>query len=52
MLEWKGSRDRCARGGSADTVTVTIVRNGQRQDVSVTLGERPPSNGTPTTAAP
>jgi S1-C subfamily serine protease len=24
-----------------DTVTVTILRNGQRQDISVTLGERP-----------
>jgi 2-alkenal reductase len=25
-----------------DTVTVTVVRDGQRQDVTVTLGERPP----------
>jgi S1-C subfamily serine protease len=25
-----------------DTVTVTVVRNGQRQDFPVTLGERPP----------
>jgi S1-C subfamily serine protease len=26
-----------------DTVTITIVRNGQRQDVTVSLGERPPA---------
>jgi 2-alkenal reductase len=35
-----------------DTVVVTVVRNGQRLDVPVTLGERPPSNGTPTTTTP
>jgi S1-C subfamily serine protease len=27
-----------------DPVTVTIIRNGQRMDVTVTLGERPPSS--------
>jgi S1-C subfamily serine protease len=30
-----------------DTVTVTIIRGGQRQDVQVTLGERPPTTPTP-----
>ena len=30
-----------------DTVTVTIIRNGQRMDVPVTLGERPPSASQP-----
>jgi S1-C subfamily serine protease len=32
-----------------DTVTVTFVRGGQRQDVQVTLDERPPSPPTPST---
>jgi S1-C subfamily serine protease len=30
-----------------DTVTVTVVRNGQRQDIAVTLGERPATTPTP-----
>jgi S1-C subfamily serine protease len=30
-----------------DTVTVTIVRNGQRQDITVTLAERPPATPQP-----
>jgi len=34
-----------------DTVTMTIIRDGQRQTVQVTLGERPPPNATATMAA-
>jgi S1-C subfamily serine protease len=30
-----------------DTVTLTVVRSGQRMDVTVTLAERPPSTPTP-----
>ncbi|WP_327053359.1 S1C family serine protease [Halomicrococcus gelatinilyticus] len=34
-----------------DTVSMTIVRDGERQTVRVTLGERPPPNATATTGA-
>ena len=32
-----------------DSVTITIVRNGQREDVVVMLAKRPPATAQPTT---